>query len=70
MQIYMKNNLIYDFDRKKMFKARYIAKNNRLSQKYRGYDKKNMGLKSIIIDKKQVSEKLLRYLPLAKKSNI
>lgn len=48
-QVYIQNNDIYCFDRQKIFKARYLAKNNILSQKYKRYDKKNMGYKSLLL---------------------
>lgn len=31
MQVYIKSNFIYSFNKQKMFKARYIAGNNKLS---------------------------------------
>lgn len=43
MQVYMKSNLIYSFNEQKMFRTRYMARNNRSSLKYRRYNEKNMG---------------------------
>lgn len=39
MQIYMKINLIYSFDKEKTFKAKYMAKNSKLTQKHKEYNK-------------------------------
>ena len=51
MQIYMGINIIYGFDRWKMLMARYMARNNRSSQEYKGHDKKSMGQRFIISKK-------------------
>lgn len=47
----MRSNFIYGFDRQRMFKARYMAGNNKLSQEHKRYNKKNMGQESLLLTK-------------------
>lgn len=50
-QVLIKNNFIYGFDRQRVFRARYIAGNNRLSQEHKEYDEMNMGYKNTLLAK-------------------
>lgn len=43
VQIYIRNNLIYRFDKKKTFRPKYIARNTRLSQKHKKHNENSMG---------------------------
>lgn len=47
----MKSNFIYGFDRQRVFRARYIAGNNRSSQEYKKYDEINMGYGNTLLAK-------------------
>ncbi len=38
----MESNLIYDFDKQKIFKAKYMTGDSRSSQEYRRHDEKSM----------------------------
>ena len=51
MKIYMKSNLVYVFNRQKIFKLGYIAKNTRSSQEHKRYYENNMDEKSLLLAK-------------------
>ena len=42
---------MYGFNRQKMFKAGYMVRNNRSSQKHRRYNKRNMDQKGLLLVK-------------------
>lgn len=48
MRIYIESNLMYGFDRQRIFKAGYIVKNIRSSQEYKRYGKSNIGQEGLL----------------------
>lgn len=51
MQTYEKDYGLYDFDKKKASKTRYMAKNFSTSQDYKKHDKNNMKHRNNILTK-------------------
>lgn len=50
----IKNNIIYNFDRKKIFRVKYITKNSRSSQGHKQSDKISMNYKNILLAKNKL----------------
>ena len=51
MQIYIGSSLIYDFNRQRTFRVKYIARNSRTNQKHRRHDKRSMSQENLLITK-------------------
>lgn len=58
MQIYIESNDVYNFDKQKMFRPKYIVRNTRSSQKYRMHDEKSMGRGGSLLAKKKSDKNL------------
>ena len=59
MQIYMKSNLVYDFDRRWTFKIGFMIRTTRSSQEYKQYDENNIGGGGILLAKDKWDKNLL-----------
>lgn len=51
MRVYIKSNYRYFFDKEKIFRARYIAKNKKSSQEYRENHMKNIEQRDLLLKK-------------------
>lgn len=59
MPIYIRNNLIYNFNRQGRFKPRYMSKNTRSSQRYKRYDKNSISRRGLSLVKDKWDKNLL-----------
>lgn len=53
MQVYMRSNFIYSFDREKTLSTRYMAGNSKLSQEHRKHNEKDISQKCLFLEKKK-----------------